>query len=103
MRELQPFHWAPKKIRAKSFFGCFEKEQIKHPYRRRMCYFLYFPKCKRAGHFKTGLKITVSAIICNLEPISRKLPKVMAHQVFERALKQEHDNKQFKQISENQY
>ena len=36
--------------------------------------FFYFPKCKKAGHFKNGLKITVSAIVYNLEPISPKLP-----------------------------
>ena len=39
-----------------------------------MCYFLYFPIPKIAGHFKNGLKITLSAILWSLEPISRKLP-----------------------------
>ena len=37
---------------------------------------------KKAGHFKNGPKITVSAIVYNLEPISRKLPLVMAHPVY---------------------
>ena len=57
----------------KSFLGCFEKEHFKCPFLGRMVYFLYFPRCKKAGHFKNGLKITVS-VVCNLEAISRKLP-----------------------------
>ena len=63
----RPPHMELQKSAPRVFLGCFEKEPFKRPFLGRMFYF-------KAGHFKNGLKITVSAIVCNLEAISRKLP-----------------------------
>ena len=85
IRELQPFHRSPKKSAPRVFLVALKRSKLNTLILAECVIFCIFLDVL-AGHFKHDLKITVSAIICNLEPISRKLPKVMAHSVLVRCM-----------------
>ena len=57
LKGAKAFHLSPKKIRDKTFFGCFEKVLFEHPFLGRMCYFYTFSDVKRQGISEMASKL----------------------------------------------
>ena len=61
------------KIRAKSYWVALKNINLNTLFYAECVIFCIYLDAK-TGHFKNDLKITASAIVCNLEPIFQKLP-----------------------------